>query len=30
MNRSPATQRVRWRESFGAKVATAVLGTVAL
>ena len=30
MNRPPATQRVRWRESFGAKVATAVLGTVAL
>ena len=30
MNRPPASRRVRWRESFGAKVATAVLGTVAL
>jgi hypothetical protein len=30
MNRPPASQRVRWRESFGAKIATAVLGTVAL
>ena len=26
----PASRRVRWRESFGAKVAVAVLGTVAL
>ncbi len=30
MNRPPASRRVRWRESFGAKVAAAVLGTVAL
>ena len=30
MNRPPASQRVRWSESFGAKVAVAVLGTVAL
>ena len=30
MNRPPASRRVRWRESFGAKVAMAVLGTVAL
>ena len=30
MNRPPASPRVRWRESFGAKVTTAVLGTVAL
>ena len=30
MNPPPASRRVRWRESFGAKVATAVLGTVAL
>jgi hypothetical protein len=30
MNRPPASRRVRWRESFGAKVAIAVLGTVAL
>ena len=30
MNPPPASRRVRWRESFGAKVAVAVLGTVAL
>jgi hypothetical protein len=30
MNRPPASRRVRWRESFGAKVAAAVLRTVAL
>ena len=30
MNPPPASRRVRWRESFGAKVAASVLGTVAL
>jgi hypothetical protein len=30
MNRPPAARRVRWRQSFGAKVAVSVLGTVAL
>ena len=30
MNQPPASRRVRWRESFGAKIAVAILGTVAL
>ena len=30
MNHTPASRWVRWSESFGAKVAMAILGTVAL